>query len=280
MEKVTDWLLLWEQLSAVKKRCWREGKPKNEKQDPWKDRARSFDGMAKKRWSRPNASRDCLLATLTRHPDSTVLDIGAGTGSWALLMARHAARVTAMDPSEAMCAVMEEKLAAGNVTNVTIVQGSWPDVDVDAHDFSFASHSMYGVADFRAFVEKMIRVTRQTCFLLMRVLYTDTIMARAATKIWGQPYDSPTFQVAYNALMQMGIYPDVIMEAEGGWDPWSHDSIDEALGEVKRRLTLLDDPSHDRFLRSLLEKSLARENGRYVWPAGNRSGLIRWNVSR
>lgn len=277
MEKVADWLLLWEQLSIAKSTYWNNGKPKPAKTDYWKRRARDFDGMVRKRWARPDASRDFLLAMLNRHPHPTVLDIGAGTGSWAILMAKHGARVTAIDPSDSMCAVMEENLAAEKITSVTIKRGSWPQIDVDPHDFAFASHSMYGVADFRAFVEKMVQVTRKTCFLLLRVLFCDTIMAKAAMRIWGQPYDSPNFQVAYNALLQMGIYPNVIMESGGGWDPWTHASIDDALAEVKRRFNRVDDISHDPYLRSLLEHDLRKEGDRYIWPVGNRSAMIHWN---
>jgi hypothetical protein len=137
---------------------------------------------------------------------------------------------------------------------------------------------MYGVADFRAFVEKMNQVTRKRCFLLMRVLLADAVMARAARRIWGQPYDSPNFQVAYNALMQMDIYPNVVMETEHGWHPWTHDSLEAALEDVKNRFGLENDDTHDTFLLSLLEASLQKQDGTYVWPVGNRSGVLHWNA--
>jgi ubiquinone/menaquinone biosynthesis C-methylase UbiE len=281
LEKVTDWHLLWQQLVEAHDRFWMiKKKQKQAKADVWRDRARHFDKMVQKRWSKPDTSRELLLSILTANPGATVVDIGAGTGAWTIFMARHASHVTAIEPSDSMCAVMRERLAAENITNVTIIQANWPDVNIDAHDFSFASHSMYGVADFRAFVEKMIQVTRRRCFLLMRVLLAETPMAKVAMRVWGQPYDSPNFQVAYNALMQMDIYPDVVMETEKGWDPWSHDSLEEALSEVKNRFNLENDSTHDAFLRSLLETSLTEEDGRYVWPVGNRSGILHWRMSR
>lgn len=281
MEKITDWFLLWQQLVAAHDRFWViKERQKQANGDVWKDRARHFDKMVKKRWSKPDTSRELIRSILTANPGATVVDIGAGTGAWAIFMAGYASHVTAIEPSDSMSDVMRERLAAENITNVTIVQANWPDVDIEAHDFSFASHSMYGVTDFRTFVEKMIQVTRQTCFLLMRVLFVDTPMAKAAMRVWGQPYDSPNFQVAHNALMQMDIYPDVVMETGKGWDSWSHDSIEEALNEVKNRLNLENDNTHDRFLHSLLEESLHEEDGRYIWPVGNRSGILYWSVGR
>ena len=41
--------------------------------------------------------------------DTTVLDIGAGTGSWTILLARQARQVTAVDPSPGMLEVLREK---------------------------------------------------------------------------------------------------------------------------------------------------------------------------
>ncbi len=279
MEKVTDWLLLWQQLVTAQDRFWNLGKEKKkENKDFWKGRAQHFDKMVQKRWATPDASREFIVSSLKAHRNATVLDIGAGTGAWTLLMAKHAARVTAIEPSNAMCAVMEEKLAVENITNVTIVQGNWPNMTIDPHDFSFASHSMYGVADLKAFVEAMAQITRKTCFLLMRVLFANSVMAKAATHIWGQPYDSPNFQVAYNALMQMDIYPNVVMEAAGGWEPWRHDTINDAMGEVKKRFGIESDSAHDAFLIALLETSLREENDEYVWPVGNRSGIVYWDA--
>ena len=279
MEKITDWLLLWRQLVIAHDQYWEIKKRQKQKDaDAWQDRAHHFDRMVQKRWTKPDSSRELLRSFLTANPDSTVIDIGAGTGAWAVFMSEFASHVTAVEPSDSMCTVMRERLAAENITNVTIVQDKWPEVDVGVHDFSFASHSMYGVADLRTFVEKMNRTTREKCFLLMRVLLPDAPMAVAAMRVWGQPYDSPNYQVAHNALMQMNIYPDVAMETGKTWDPWVHDSLDEAVSEVKKRLCIEDDHTHDLFLRELLASSLVEHNGRYAWPVGNRSALLHWTV--
>jgi len=278
MERLPDWQLMWRQLAAAQDRFWNMGRTGREKKDHWKGRATQFDGMVKKRWAKPDASRAFVLSMLQKHPGTTVIDIGAGTGAWALLMAGAGATVTALEPSDAMCDILERKITAEKLTNVTVLQGSWPNVDVKAHDIAFASHSMYGVADFKGFVEKMMAVAGKTCMLLMRALYANAVMAKASMKVWGQPYDSPNFQVAYNLLMEMDIFPNVVMENATAWDPWSHDSIADALKEVKSRLGLEGDTRHDAFLHSLLSSSLQELDGRFVWPVGNRSGILCWHM--
>ena len=277
MEKVTDWLALWETLSDLQNRSWGYAKKKHEGKDAWKDRARHFQELVQKRWAKPDASREFILSTLKDTPGATVIDIGAGTGSWSVLMAPHAARVTALEPSEAMREVLSENLAAFNISNVAIQIGEWPDVEIEPHDVVFASHSMYGCRNFKAFVQKMTKVGRKRCMLLLRAPLQNSIMADAARHVWGQPYDSPNFQIAFNALLQMGLFPNVCMEADL-WDPWTSPSVQDALNEIKRRLCLMDDSRYDDYFLGLLKDTLSEENGQMVWPRETRSAMVYWDL--
>ena len=106
--------------------CWKKGNASDSEEDHWKDRARSFSDEVKKRRAKPDSHRDFILSTLKADPDSTVIDIGAGTGGWAVPMARHARTVTALEPSPAMIKVMRENITEEGIGNIEIVQGSWP----------------------------------------------------------------------------------------------------------------------------------------------------------
>jgi len=183
VEKVTDWIHLWLELVEVQARGWAASNRERGRDDAWKAQARSFDAKVRERWAKPDSSRQAVLAALQAQPGATVLDVGAGTGAWVCLLARHARLVTAVEPSPAMIEVMEENLAAEGIQNVQIVQGAWPDADVAAHDFSLRSHAMYGYPDLPAFLRRMIEVTRQTCFLVMRVPTVDGILAEAAMRV-------------------------------------------------------------------------------------------------
>lgn len=276
MEKMTDWTALWRELVEVKS-CSRKGQAGAESQpDLSYARAREFDEGVKRRWTRPDSSRDFVMSQLDKN--ATLLDIGAGTGAWAALLASRARKVTAVEPSLAMIEVMREKLAAQGCTNVEIVQGAWPDVLVEPHDFSLCSHAMYGCPDLPAFIRRMVASTRCTCFLVLRAPDVDCILAEAARHIWGQPHDSPNFTIAYNVLLQMGIYPNVLMENTGLWDSRSSESLEEALSAVKRRLGLDGMTEHDDFLVDLLRRRLTYQDGQYVWPREVRSVLVYWTV--
>jgi SAM-dependent methyltransferase len=211
-----------------------------------------------------------------------VIDIGAGTGRWALFMARHAGQVTAVEPSESMIAVMRENIAEAGLDNIEIVQGAWPEADVAVHDYALCSHAMYGVADLSRFIERMNEVTRRTCFMLMRVPVLNGVMNVAAERVWGQPHDSPNFVIAYNVLLEMGIHANVLMEDTGAWGGWRHDTIDAALAGMKEKLGLQGPSPHDTFLRALLHERLSydEEEDQWVWPPSVRSALVYWDVEQ
>jgi SAM-dependent methyltransferase len=276
MQSIPDWLLLWKELVAAQAR---RHKPAADEASPdvWHARARGYHEAVQRRWALPDSSREFITADLRRHPGETVLDIGAGTGAWTVYLAQIARQVTALDPSPAMLRVLRENVAEAALSNVTIIEGGWPEVDVVPHDVVFCSHALYGVADFATAVQRMAAAARRRCYLLLRIATPGSVMAQAAQHIWGQPYDSPNFQVAYNALAQMGIFANVLLEDSGLWRPWTHASLDEALDDVKRRFDLAEDATHDAFLRDLLARHLTEKDGEWVWPRGTRSALVYWD---
>ncbi len=277
MEKITDWCRLWKELSDIQEKAFVR-KKEHQSEDFWKHKAKKYDTMVDERWAKPDSSRDFLIEKLRANPGARVLDIGAGTGKWSLLLAPHASRVTALDPSLAMQEVLREKIQNQGISNIDIITGSWPGSETACHDYVLASHSMYGVANFKAFVNQMIQTAGKACILLLRAPLADSVMAEAARHVLGQPYDSPNFQIAYNILLGMDIYPQVIMEADGAWPDWTNDSLGEALDEIKNRLDLTHNSHYDDFLRKLLEKNLRVRDGKVVWPKGTRSALVYWEV--
>jgi len=74
----------------------------------------------------PDPAED--LAVLAAHglnETSTVVDLGAGTGRFALAAARRFGQVTAVDISPAMLQLLRERAAAAAVTNVACVQAGF-----------------------------------------------------------------------------------------------------------------------------------------------------------
>jgi predicted O-methyltransferase YrrM len=98
---MTDWIQLWNDLVSLRE--WRyQPNETPENHDRWKARAHDFDAHVRRRWAQPDSSRTFLVALLRAMPHATVLDIGAGTGKWAVILAPHAKAVTAIEPSPTM----------------------------------------------------------------------------------------------------------------------------------------------------------------------------------
>ena len=276
MEKIIDWNVLWRELVAIRERSHNRDRGDEDVADSWGLKAPEFKESVKRRWKRPDSSRNFILSKL--HPDATVLDIGAGTGAWSALIAPHVKQVTAVEPSSSMIEVMEESLKEEEITNVNIVQGSWPDISVDRHDFSLCSHAMYGYPDLPAFVRQMVASTKNTCFLLLRATSLSGVRSEAARHIWGQPLDSPNFTIAYNILLQMDIHASVLMEDTGYWKPRKSENLEEAFQSMKKYLGLQETEEYDDYVRKLLQRRLTLKNGRYIWPREVRSALVYWNT--
>ena len=277
MQTSVQWLEIWRELAELHEQSWHTENA-GITGDHWSKRAEIFNADVKRRWAAPDSSRDFVAAQLKAHPDWTVLDVGGGVGAWAVFMAQKTSRVTVIEPSSAMIQVMKRNLAEARIQNVDIVQEKWPEARVAHHDLTFCAHAMYGFADFSGFIRSLEGMTRHLCVLIMRAPTPKDLLSVAAMHIRGQPYDSPNFQIAYNALLQMGIFPNVIIENTGLWDPWTSASLDEALATAKSRLGLPRHSEHDRYLGDLVAGNLVYQDGRFVWPRSMRTALVYWTV--
>ena len=66
-----------------------------------------------------------ILSFLDLQPDQTVLEIGTGTGEFALAAAIHCSKVYAVDLSESMLRYVEKKAKSRGVSNVEFFQGGF-----------------------------------------------------------------------------------------------------------------------------------------------------------
>jgi SAM-dependent methyltransferase len=93
------------------------------------------------------------LAALARHGvggDSTVLDLGAGTGKLAAALAPRCAHVTAVDVSPAMVAAIRQRIDAAGLDNVTVLAGGFLSYDPGGATFDavFTRNALHQLPDF------------------------------------------------------------------------------------------------------------------------------------
>src|SRR5688500_10244243 len=102
---------------------------------------------------------DPLLERVSRLVDgeSTVLDVGAGTGRHAVALARGARRVVAVEPSQAMREQLAANAAEAGVTNLEIVAGEWTEAAerVEPADVVVCDHVLYPVVEIEPFLRAL-----------------------------------------------------------------------------------------------------------------------------
>lgn len=108
-----------------------------------------WDNLAEKYAAQPVANVPAFerKKAITRdhlRPDSSVLELGCGTGSLALSMARHAGHIHGLDISAEMLRIADQKRQAGGIANVSFRQGTL-DADLPFPRESFDSVWAYSI---------------------------------------------------------------------------------------------------------------------------------------
>jgi SAM-dependent methyltransferase len=259
----TDWLKLWRELITAGP-CTSNS-----------ELAKSYKVHTGKRDKRPDPLLDFILKGVD---DNTgILDIGAGSGRWAIPLAGTAKTVTVIEPSGSMIDNLLGNIASADLSNIHIIQSSWEDAVVEPHKITLCSHAMYASPDLASFVRKMERYTTGTCYLAIRLPPADGIIGELSLGIYGRQHDSPNAVIAYNALYSMGIYANVLVEKD--IYRWRDNTFEEAFVRAKRHLRLESSTTHDKLIRATLTRRLSMENNYYVWPDGMRSALLWWSPS-
>lgn len=91
-----------------------------------------------------------LLASLGLDERSTVVDLGAGTGQFALAAAPRCERVVAVDVSPVMLAVLRRKIGESGVSNIDVVQAGFLGYEHHgtAADFVYTRWALHHLPDF------------------------------------------------------------------------------------------------------------------------------------
>jgi SAM-dependent methyltransferase len=209
--------------------------------------------------------------------DSTVLDVGAGTGRHTLALAPHVRRVTAVDPSQAMLGLLREDIAAQGLRNVDVVEGEWLQAEVQPADAVICSHVLYPIGDVVPFIRKLDAAATHSVLIYLR---TDPLPTDLGlwSEFYGVPLQpQPTHMDLVPLLAQIGIYADV--EVVHHRFTWTFETLDEAVEQVRNALCLREgDAALDERLRSLLQQRLVPWEGGRLGPeiASARSAIISW----
>lgn len=232
--------------------------------DFWDRRARGFH-----RSTRETAQTDPFFQRVRSSvtPETTVLDVGAGTGRFTLALAPLVRHVTAVEPSTAMLDYLRQDAQDAGLTNISYVQSAWQDAPAGSHaDVVLCSHVLYPIRDIVPFLTKLRAATDRACYIYHRATAIDVLTA----PIWRHFHGSdrhypPAYIHVLDVLFEMGIYAEV--EIVRLLPPLRYPSLDVATNELQEQLILPGDESTRRELRALLETWLIERDDLLVPPA-------------
>ncbi|MEL7234293.1 MAG: class I SAM-dependent methyltransferase, partial [Chloroflexota bacterium] len=154
----------------------------------WRQNAHGYDANIK---SDPESYAE-TLRTIRAYVwrGDTLLDVGAGSGRFAIPLAESVRQVTALDLSPDMLAILERRAAEKDISNIQLLRGSWEDTPVEPHDVVLAAWSLYRQRDILTSLQKLIATTRRTLIIVDGDYASrpddDPPHDRLKTQVWGK----------------------------------------------------------------------------------------------
>jgi SAM-dependent methyltransferase len=271
-----DWLDVWRRMydeeRAQAERATAPGFQVGE--DYWAAQADRFAAAAR-RTPQPDAFMQRVLPHL--RPSDTLLDIGAGSGRYLAVLARTCARVIALEPSPAMRAHLERRVAEERLENVTVLAGGWPVDDAPPCDVAISAHVLYGVREAGPFLEGMHAVARRACYLYLALRHPSSFIGPFWRQFHGEErLPLPGALECLCALHQLGIPAGLELVPIGSRIVFA--SEEEALADVRFRLRFPPDPQRDAAIRAAIRALFEPTAEGQLTPPGQprHAALISW----
>ena len=182
--------------------------------------------------------------------DSTVLDLGAGTGTFAFAAARLCRRVIAVDVSAAMTEVLRRRSEGSDLTNIIVIQAGFLSYEHSGEpvDFIFTRNALHQLPDFWKSIalKRMAEILRPGGTLRLRdlVFDFDPQDADRSIEIWiaGAATDPSVgytaAELAEHVRMEFSTYSWLLdaLLAKAGFEVLQRDFVRRAYGAYTCRL--------------------------------------------
>lgn len=239
--------------------------------DPWHERAARFDAAC---GAAAAVEVEALSEGLCR--EDHVADLGAGTGRHALAIAQRCAVLTAIEPSAAMRARLQARIASEGA-QITVVAEAWP-CALAPVDVAYSAHVLYGVHDAVSFLESMTRAARRSCRLLLGLRPPSEKLAPLARELHGGSLGPRPAALEVLCLLHQLGHRAFLRVLDGGDRASTVAPTDAALDELSARLRLGRDDATRARVRATLDRLYPRSSTADPWNLGISSAqaLIEW----
>jgi len=191
----------------------------------------------------------------------TVLEIGCGTGTVAIELAKQGAQVTALDFSKGMLEKFKQDITPDIGKNITVLNQDWHKIEINAKgwekkfDFVIAFMSP-GVATPESFF-KMMRCSKKGCAIRgWAAKRNHPILSDLWKIIMGTPLEDKPQSILYklNLLFSLGFFPEITFDTIE-WEQTA--SVEEELGRQMaffKKVSKKADIELEKIIRPYLER--------------------------
>ncbi len=227
---------------------------------------------------------DLIETTGLNIAGAEVLDIGCGTGSLAIPLARKGATVTAVDFSAEMLKNLEERADRENVSIARTVLASWDEVDLDTvgfrKKFDLVIASMTPAVRSPDAFDLLLEAAKGVCYYSGWVTRKwDPAFYELYRLLFDEEFQEGlhNFSLPFMDLYLKGYRPAVRINRE----VWrSEEAVDEMVDTVSGFFSVTKNVDEEMKSR-MKEYFLARtENGRYVSETVATTGMMVWDMRR
>ncbi len=241
----------------------------------WNARAAQFNADAMRERA-DDVDEILRVAPVTK--DTTILDVGAGTGRFTIPLAKVAHQVTAVDASIEMLKFLEKNAAAEGVSKkIRLLNRKWEDLainqDIVPHDIVIAPYVL-GHLDFARAIPLIIEAAKEWVFFFTWVTRFPEKYQQLYQAIHGEPYRMPPEHlILLGKLNEVGIHANLKISPRMWWGIYA--TADAAFTDYKRRINPPDD-SFDTLIRQFVTENSTREAGGVKFPEAGISAMIWW----
>ena len=226
-----------------------------------------------------DAALNALFAALGS--GKSVLDVGGGSGRYALPLATRADKVTVVERSSDSLDLLRSRAEEAGIANITIINEPWEDANAPMADMVLCSLVLHHVLEAAPFVGKLQQYATGRVVVLEMGETPGSMDRPFYERVYGlAPTPLPGLPKIMELLWAMDIFPDVEMiEPE---TVIVDTNRDEAVEQLRRRIAVQEGTAQDERLKAaaaeLLEETPNGLTVRGVSP--RRQAIISWKPTR
>ena len=276
-----DWARMWQQ--GIK--------------DAWADDMVTRHGSINKAWDNyahdyengeiKYSNRADLVGKIMESQPKSVLDIGGGTGVFAVPLAKSVKRVVVAEPSEGMLKILKEKAEKEGLDNISYVMKPWEDVTREEvldlnegmpYDAVLASHSIYYIGDLHRSFLKMNEVAKGFVYLFTGCsgYARDKSYEKLYLVLHKKPLPAhPDYSSLYMVVREVGIQPNIEMIDAKVKQPVKN--LQELVDKWKTYLDTDElSEKQEEAIREHLSERVKEEDGQLFHYYSYKNALIYW----